>query len=108
MMRQMTQFEFSPDDEEEAEAKALFKEVDERILTEKTQGVFDWVKKQQRLKQKEQNKAEGKTDGSESEKDSDYDSELERLEEEIRMRSAVQIKSGAPQRPKSATRAIAD
>ena len=32
----MTQFEFSPDDEEEAEAKALFKEVDERILTEKT------------------------------------------------------------------------
>lgn len=53
MMRQLTQFEFSPDDEEEEEAKAMFKPVEERILTEKTQGVFDWVKKQQRMKLKE-------------------------------------------------------
>lgn len=36
MMRQLTQFEFSPDDDEEAEAKAMFKPVPERILTEKT------------------------------------------------------------------------
>lgn len=54
MMRQLTQFEFSPDDddEEEKEAKAMFKPVPERILTKETQAVFDWAKKQQRQKEK--------------------------------------------------------